>query len=127
MIDLNIYIEPEVKAGVSTKLDKCPFRHILPYLSMNGGEIEQIIVADNGQDLAELGAFCVGAIDGIDYAGIISELRESGRVKMVIQGQIAPEMYKYGWSIGDINPQEAIECFFAPPLYVIRFLNFIWS
>lgn len=118
-------VDESVLRDVRGRLDKCPFRHIKPHLEIYGGDITQIVVAANGQDLAVLGAFGVSAkVEGNVLQNVLFELREAGKWKQIIlSGSVKPEMRKYGWSLSDIAEDEAIECFYAPPIYFIRFFN----
>lgn len=119
-------VDHSVVSDIRGRLDKCLFRHLKPYLEIYGGEITQIVVASNGQDLAELGAFGVAPlVEGNVLQNVLFELREAGKWKQIIlSGAVRPEMRKYGWSIAEIADDEAVEVFYAPPIYYIRFLGY---
>lgn len=125
MTDIKTFIVPEIRADIVRQIDGCPFRRILPYVA--SGEITQIAVADNGLDLADLGALCVQpTTEGEDLKRFVTELREAGQLKQILLGPIKPEARKYGWSIDDFRGDEAIDAFFAPPIYIIKFRGYKW-
>lgn len=127
-VNLQPLVDENLKADIQTRIDKCPIRHILPYLKINGGSVEQVLVVENGLDLAEFAAFGVGTnLDAGEINRIIDDLREDGQVKMIVPFGIKPEYRKYGYEWSEIDPQSAIECFQTQELYYIRFLGFIWS
>ena len=126
-LNLRKYIDENLRADVATKADKCPIRHILPYLKIHGGTVEQVLVAENGLEISELAAFCIEPkVDTRHAAEIINGLREAGHVKMIHPFPIKPDMKRFGYSWSEISMQSAIECIFTPELYFIRFLGYEW-
>ena len=121
-------ISEAVFADIQTRIDACAFRSIKPYLTTNGGEIEAILVACGELDLAEISTFCVDTrCEDWEMAAILADLRGRGLLKQIILSErVKPEWKKYGWAISEIADDETIDCFYAPPLYFIKFRGSKW-
>ena len=85
-------------------------------------------IGSTGMDLADLGAFCVEpTIHGEELQRVGIEFRKAGQIKQIINTPIKSEARRYGWSIHEIAGDQAIDAFYAPPLYIIKFRGHKWS